>query len=168
MQQNSPPNGWYHLWGDDSQQWAPFVRNEHIYDYVGPSFQLFKEQFGNRADVDNITVKAVPSALEALIPQGTVTVTAGKAVHKRTPKGMALLLSSPCVFVKETDKQKILDVACTDEFSHFSYCGNTSKKVIFCGETFTPTERWWEGPNSPFTSYLQVLLGPNSPSPGSK
>ena len=140
MEQNVPPDGWYHLWEDDTKRWAPFVSSEHFDSYTGQSFPLFKEQFGNQADVDNITVRAAPSALEALIPQGTVTVTAGQAVHHRTPKGMALLLSSPCVFVKETDKLAILDAACTKEFGHFSYRGNTSKKVIFCGETFTPEQ----------------------------
>jgi hypothetical protein len=95
MEQNVPPDGWYHLWEDDTKRWAPFVSSEHFDSYTGQSFPLFKEQFGNQADVDNITVRAAPSALEALIPQGTVTVTAGQAVHHRTPKGMALLLSSP-------------------------------------------------------------------------
>jgi hypothetical protein len=129
------------MYMDPSQSWAPFVASEHIGDYVGPSFHLFKEQFGNLADVDNITVVGPVDALEVLIPEGMVSVTAGSYVHSQTPKGMALLLSSPIVFVKETDKKAILDAACRKEFSHFCYRGNSNKKVIFGqAETFTPEQ----------------------------
>lgn len=79
MNQHAPPSGWFQMYMDPSQSWAPFVASEHIGDYVGPSFHLFKEQFGNLADVDNITVVGPVDALEVLIPEGMVSVGLGLA-----------------------------------------------------------------------------------------
>ena len=135
MRLHLPPDGW---WDRLPSPRSAFVSNSHIADNVGRGFGLFKHKFGEYADVDNITVYAPREALKSLIPERTPTVTAGARDDKRIPAGFALLLSSPRVLVKETDKEAILQAASAPGVNHHCFRGNLSKKVIFSGETFTP------------------------------
>ena len=139
---NDPPEGWFELWNPERVcNSAPYVHHQHIGTFVGRSYELFKQQFGTKADVDNLTVIGSADILKCLIPERTVTVTAGDIVSRRTPKGMALFLSSPCVFIPQRYKKAILAAASQEVFSHHAYRGNESEKVIFShAQTFTPQQ----------------------------